>query len=155
MAKAQQALVDVFSGGHGGGRGGGQGGGRLLTVLLVDEIDMLMTRDQSVLYNVFGWPHCPGARLAIIGIANTLDLPQRLMPKIARCVHAPAPCACASLVWLDAFSGSVRNMVNAMLRAALSLRATGGVVDAWSDGCMVQGCSFTTGMHGLGRAAWR
>eukprot|EP00892_Ulva_mutabilis_P011095 jgi/Ulvmu1/8358/UM042_0064.1 len=75
LGKAQQTLVEAFSG------GGRQR--RLVTVLLVDEIDMLMTRDQSVLYNVFGWPHCPGARLAVIGIANTLDLPQRLMPKIA------------------------------------------------------------------------
>ena len=60
-----------------------------MTVLLVDEIDMLMTRDQSVLYNVFSWPHFPGARLAVIGIANTLDLPQRLLPKIARCCPTP------------------------------------------------------------------
>lgn len=56
------------------------------TVLVVDEIDMLLTRDQSVLYNLFGWPHQPTARLAVIGIANTLDLPHRLLPKVVRCV---------------------------------------------------------------------
>ena len=54
-------------------------------MLLIDEIDMLISRDQSVLYNLFGWPQLPGARLLVIGIANTLDLPERLLPKIARC----------------------------------------------------------------------
>lgn len=37
----------------------------------------------QVLYNLFEWPTRPGARLAIIGIANTLDLPERLLPRIA------------------------------------------------------------------------
>lgn len=36
-----------------------------------------------MLYNLFEWPTRPGARLAIIGIANTLDLPERLLPRIA------------------------------------------------------------------------
>jgi origin recognition complex subunit 1 len=57
-----------------------------LTVVLLDELDMLLSRDQSVLYNLFGWPQASGARLVVIGIANTLDLPERLLPKIARCV---------------------------------------------------------------------
>lgn len=82
--------MDLFSGSGASGSGGVRSCGRLMTVLLVDEIDMLMTRDQSVLYNVFSWPHLPGARLAVIGIANTLDLPQRLLPKIARCPPEPA-----------------------------------------------------------------
>ena len=37
----------------------------------------------QVLYNLFEWPTRPGARLAVIGIANTLDLPERLLPRIA------------------------------------------------------------------------
>jgi origin recognition complex subunit 1 len=71
-------LDDLFS-------GSGRPPNSRLTVLLIDEIDMLISRDQSVLYNVFGWPQQPGARLVVIGIANTLDLPERLLPKIARC----------------------------------------------------------------------
>ena len=45
----------------------------------------------QVLYNLFEWPTRPGARLAVIGIANTLDLPERLLPRIAcapyHCTH--------------------------------------------------------------------
>jgi origin recognition complex subunit 1 len=37
----------------------------------------------QVLYNLCEWPSRPGARLALLGIANTLDLPDRLAPRIA------------------------------------------------------------------------
>ena len=76
-AAARNLLEELFE--------NGRGSSDRVTVLLVDEIDMLLSRDQSVLYNLFGWPQQPGARLAVIGIANTLDLPERLLPKIARC----------------------------------------------------------------------
>ena len=36
-----------------------------------------------MLYNLFEWPMRPGARLAVIAVANTLDLPERLLPRIA------------------------------------------------------------------------
>ena len=58
-------------------------------VLLVDELDMLLSRDQSVLYNLFDWPQSPGARLVVIGIANTADMPERLLPKISRRARPP------------------------------------------------------------------
>ena len=37
----------------------------------------------KVLYNLCEWPTRKGSRLAVIGIANTLDLPERLMPRVA------------------------------------------------------------------------
>ena len=37
---------------------------------------------QTVLYNMFDWPTRAGSRLSIIGIANTMDLPERLHPRI-------------------------------------------------------------------------
>ncbi len=37
----------------------------------------------QVLYNLCEWPTRAGARLAVIGIANTLDLPERLAPRVA------------------------------------------------------------------------
>ena len=43
----------------------------------------------QVLYNLFEWPTRPGAALAVLGIANTLDLPERLLPRIA-CAPAVA-----------------------------------------------------------------
>lgn len=37
----------------------------------------------QVLYNLFEWPMRKGSRLAVIGIANTMDLPERFLPRIA------------------------------------------------------------------------
>ena len=54
----------------------------MVTLVLVDEMDQLVTRTQSVLYNLFDWPTRPGSTLAVVGIANTLDLPERLLPRI-------------------------------------------------------------------------
>jgi len=36
-----------------------------------------------VLYNLFEWPVRPGSRLAVIGVSNTHDLDERLLPRIA------------------------------------------------------------------------
>ncbi|XP_066297989.1 origin recognition complex subunit 1-like isoform X1 [Branchiostoma lanceolatum] len=49
------------------------------TVLLVDELDLLWTRKQSVMYNLFDWPTRPQAKLIVLAIANTMDLPERMM----------------------------------------------------------------------------
>eukprot|EP00963_Diacronema_lutheri_P008823 scaffold776_cov347-Pavlova_lutheri.AAC.21 len=60
----------------------GSRGSSNVTVLLIDELDQLVTRNQSVLYNLFEWPHRQGARLCVISIANTMDLPERMLPRI-------------------------------------------------------------------------
>uniref|UniRef100_A0A4W5KLK0 Origin recognition complex subunit 1 n=1 Tax=Hucho hucho TaxID=62062 RepID=A0A4W5KLK0_9TELE len=49
------------------------------TVLLVDELDLLWTRKQNVMYNLFDWPTRHHARLVVLTIANTMDLPERIM----------------------------------------------------------------------------
>nr|XP_012417809.1 PREDICTED: origin recognition complex subunit 1 [Odobenus rosmarus divergens] len=49
------------------------------TVLLVDELDLLWTQKQDVLYNLFDWPTHKEARLVVLTIANTMDLPERIM----------------------------------------------------------------------------
>jgi hypothetical protein len=36
----------------------------------------------QVLYNLFEWPLQPGARLSVVGISNTHDLDQRVLPRI-------------------------------------------------------------------------
>jgi origin recognition complex subunit 1 len=53
------------------------------TIVLVDELDLLVTRSQQVLYNLFEWPTRARSGLAVIGVANTMDLPDRLLPRIA------------------------------------------------------------------------
>lgn len=52
---------------------------RITTVLLVDELDILCNRRQDVVYNILDWPTKSTARLVVITIANTMDLPERLL----------------------------------------------------------------------------
>ncbi|XP_071534634.1 origin recognition complex subunit 1 isoform X2 [Panulirus ornatus] len=48
-------------------------------LLLVDELDLLWTRRQDVMYNLFDWPSRLGSKLIVVAIANTMDLPERIM----------------------------------------------------------------------------
>lgn len=52
---------------------------RVTTVLLVDELDILCNRRQDVVYNLLDWPTKSSARLVVVTIANTMDLPERLL----------------------------------------------------------------------------
>lgn len=52
---------------------------RRTTVLLVDELDILCNRRQDVVYNILDWPTKTAARLVVVTIANTMDLPERLL----------------------------------------------------------------------------
>ncbi|XP_072725059.1 origin recognition complex subunit 1 [Ciconia boyciana] len=52
---------------------------RKTTVLIVDELDLLWTRKQNVMYNLFDWPNQNHSKLIILAIANTMDLPERIM----------------------------------------------------------------------------
>ncbi|KAG0152312.1 hypothetical protein CROQUDRAFT_667217 [Cronartium quercuum f. sp. fusiforme G11] len=45
-------------------------------VLLVDELDQLVTKKQEVIYNFFNWPNQPHSRLIVIAVANKMDLPE-------------------------------------------------------------------------------
>ena len=49
------------------------------SVVLVDELDLLVNKNQKVIYNLFDWPFHPHSRLIVIAIANTMDLPERLL----------------------------------------------------------------------------
>lgn len=53
------------------------------SIVLVDELDLLMTKSQTIIYNLFNWPQLPYSRVMFICIANTMDLPERLDAKIA------------------------------------------------------------------------
>ena len=48
-------------------------------MLLADELDLLWTRKQTVLYNLFDWPSRQHAKLVVLAVANTMDLPERVM----------------------------------------------------------------------------
>lgn len=49
-------------------------------VLVLDEVDFLTSSDQMVLYSAFEWPKIADSRLVVVGIANSTDLPVRLLP---------------------------------------------------------------------------
>lgn len=56
---------------------------RPVTVLMLDEIDYLITKKETLVYNYFDWPlRATTARLVVIGISNTMNLPERLCPRV-------------------------------------------------------------------------
>jgi origin recognition complex subunit 1 len=52
---------------------------RVPCVVLMDELDQLVTRTQSVMYNFFNWPAQRHSRLIVLAVANTMDLPERTL----------------------------------------------------------------------------
>jgi Cdc6-like AAA superfamily ATPase len=56
-------------------------------VIVLDEMDALVLNNSSaaqrVLYDFLDWTIQPNSELVVIGIANTLDLPERLLPRLA------------------------------------------------------------------------
>lgn len=52
------------------------------SLLILDEIDQLETKKQNVLYSIFEWPSLPDAKLVLVGIANALDLTDRVLPRL-------------------------------------------------------------------------
>ena len=48
-------------------------------VVLMDELDQLVTKNQSVMYNFFNWPNLENSRLVVLAVANTMDLPERTL----------------------------------------------------------------------------
>ncbi|XP_076670842.1 cell division cycle 6 [Andrena cerasifolii] len=59
-------------------------------LLILDEIDQLESKKQSVLYSIFEWPSIQRSKLILVGIANALDLTDRILPRLqARCELKP------------------------------------------------------------------
>ena len=66
---------------------------RVPCVVLMDELDQLVTKNQSVMYNFFNWPGLRHSRLIVLAVANTMDLPERTLSnkissRLGRSVHS-------------------------------------------------------------------
>lgn len=48
-------------------------------VILMDEFDQIATKKQNVMYNFFNWPTYSTSKLIVIAVANTMDLPERIL----------------------------------------------------------------------------
>ncbi|KAI1436723.1 cell division control protein [Xylaria sp. CBS 124048] len=51
-------------------------------LLILDEIDHILTLDLESLYKVFEWSMQKNSRLLLVGIANALDLTDRFLPRL-------------------------------------------------------------------------
>ncbi|KAH6853796.1 P-loop containing nucleoside triphosphate hydrolase protein [Chaetomium sp. MPI-CAGE-AT-0009] len=51
-------------------------------LVVLDEIDHILTMDPESLYRVFEWSLLQTARLTMVGIANALDLTDRFLPRL-------------------------------------------------------------------------
>ncbi|OJT07713.1 Origin recognition complex subunit 1 [Trametes pubescens] len=72
--EALRLLSQHFSGAARVGPAGGHA-----CVVLMDELDQLMTTKQDVVYNFFNWPTLARSKLVVLAVANTMDLPERVM----------------------------------------------------------------------------
>lgn len=55
-------------------------------VLVLDEVDQIGMRDPELLCRLLAMPYLPGARVAVIGIANSIDMTERFLPRL-RMLH--------------------------------------------------------------------
>ncbi|XP_045179297.2 cell division control protein 6 homolog isoform X2 [Mercenaria mercenaria] len=51
-------------------------------IMVLDEIDQLDSKNQEILYTIFEWPSLQKSRLILVGIANALDLTDRVLPRL-------------------------------------------------------------------------
>lgn len=65
---------------------------RVPCVVLMDELDQLVTKNQSVMYNFFNWPGLRHSRLIVLAVANTMDLPERTLSNKISSRLGKAPC---------------------------------------------------------------
>lgn len=52
---------------------------RVPVLVLMDEMDQLVTKSQGVMYNFFNWPTFKNSKLIVVAVANTMDLPERML----------------------------------------------------------------------------
>ncbi|XP_075079594.1 cell division control protein 6 homolog B-like isoform X2 [Nicotiana tabacum] len=67
-----------------------QSTGRKMMLIIADEMDYLITKDRTVLHDLFMLTTFPFSRFILIGIANAIDLADRFLPKLQSLNCKPA-----------------------------------------------------------------
>jgi len=53
-----------------------------MSLVVLDEIDQLLSLDSSTLCRIFEWSFAPDSKFILVGIANALDLTDRFLPRL-------------------------------------------------------------------------
>lgn len=53
-----------------------------MNIVVLDELDKLVTADQQILFELFSWTIFKESRFCLIGISNSLDMIDRLLPRL-------------------------------------------------------------------------
>jgi cell division control protein 6 len=88
-------------------------------LVLLDEIDTLLSGDCDVLYSIFEWSMHPNSTLILIGIANALDLTDRFLPRLK--VRNVKP---ELLPFMPYSAQQISNIISAKLRTLVDDGAT-------------------------------
>ena len=50
------------------------------SIVCVDEVDHLLTKERTIVYDLFEWPYISQHVLIVIGIANSVELVEKSLP---------------------------------------------------------------------------
>ncbi len=111
-------------------------------ILLLDEIDNLVAKSSrlkdALLQRAFEWPTSSKGSVILIGIANSLDLTERVLPKLRRKTGSNPP-------ELVTFAPYTQSQLSAILEARFRHDADDGGMDARAIALCAKKVSAITG----------
>ena len=92
-------------------------------ILCIDEIDRLLTRERSIVYDLFEWPYLSSNVIIVIGIANSIDLVEKALPllKIGQCEDSLLPLRIAKKPETFVFPSYTATDLKSILEQRISL----------------------------------
>ncbi|CAK7219219.1 AAA ATPase [Sporothrix curviconia] len=86
-------------------------------LVVLDEIDHILTLDLESLYRIMEWSMLKTSRLVLVGIANALDLTDRFLPRLKSRNLQPE-----LLPFLPYTAPQIKNIITTRLKSALSTK---------------------------------
>lgn len=92
-------------------------------ILCIDEIDRLLTRERSIVYDLFEWPYLSSNVIIVVGIANSIDLVEKTLPllKIGQCEDSLLPSRIAKKPETFVFPSYTATDLKSILEQRISL----------------------------------